>query len=110
MVQAEFLSGALFATESSRHIVPCLQHAVQADGAHTSFGKYMLFSAYATTANGNMSPLAFGLLFGNEVTKIVHVGDFILLLLRLYLYIFRAFIYGFRYTWGQGRNFHFFET
>jgi len=29
--------------------------------------------------------------------KIVHVGDFILSLLRLYLYIFRTFIYGFRY-------------
>ena len=50
--QAEFLSGALFATESSRHIVPRLQHVVQADGAHTSFGKYTLFSAYASTANG----------------------------------------------------------
>jgi hypothetical protein len=67
--QAEFLSGALFATESSRHIVPRLQHVVQADGAHTSFGKYTLFSAYASTANGNMSPLAFGLLFGNEDVK-----------------------------------------
>ena len=67
--QFEFLSGALFATESSRHIVPRLQHVVQADGAHSSFGKYTLFSAYASTANGNMSPLAFGLLFGNEDTK-----------------------------------------
>ncbi len=42
---------------------------MQADGAHSSFGKYTLFLAYATTANGNMSPLAFGLLFGNEDTK-----------------------------------------
>ena len=66
--QFEFLSGALFATESSRHIVPRLQHVVQADGAHTSFGKYTLFSAYASTANGNMSHLAFGILFGNEDT------------------------------------------
>ena len=41
--------------------------------------------------------------------KIVHVGNFILSLLRLYLYIFRTFIYGFRYTWGQGRNLHFFR-
>ena len=67
--QFEFLSGALFATESNRHIVPRLQHVVQADGVHSSFGKYMLFSAYALSANGNMSPLAFGLLFGNEDTK-----------------------------------------
>ncbi len=41
--QFEFLTGALFATESSRHIVPRLQHVVQADGAHSSFGKYTLF-------------------------------------------------------------------
>jgi len=41
--------------------------------------------------------------------KIVHVGDFILSLLRLYLYIFCTFIYGFRYTWGQGRNLRFFR-
>jgi hypothetical protein len=68
--QFEFLSGALFANESSRHIVPHLQHVMHADGAHSSFGKYKLFSAYALTANGNMSPLAFGLLFGNKDTKI----------------------------------------
>jgi hypothetical protein len=67
--QFEFLSGALFATSSSRHMVPRLQHVVQADGAHSNFGKYTLFSAYASTANGNMSSLAFGLLFGNEDTK-----------------------------------------
>jgi len=29
--------------------------------------------------------------------KIVHVDDFILSLLRLYLFLFRTFIYGFRY-------------
>ena len=45
------------------------QHVVQADGAHSSFGKYTLFLAYATTANGNMSPLVLVLLFGNEDTK-----------------------------------------
>ncbi len=31
-----------------------------------NFGKYMLYSCYGTTANGNTSPLAFGILFGNE--------------------------------------------
>jgi hypothetical protein len=67
--QFTFLTGVLFATSSSKHLVPLLQHAVQADGAQSSFGKYMLFSAYATTANGKMSPLAFGLLFGNEDTN-----------------------------------------
>jgi hypothetical protein len=67
--QFMFLTGVLFATSSSKHLVLLLQHIVQADGAHSSFGKYTLFSAYAMTANGNMSPLAFGLLFGNEDTK-----------------------------------------
>ena len=49
-------------------MVPLLQDVIQADGAHTSFGKYTLFSAYGTTANGNMSPLAFGIMFGSEDT------------------------------------------
>jgi hypothetical protein len=64
-----FLTGILFATSSSKHLVPLLQDVIQADGAHTSFGKYTLYSAYRTTANGNMSPLAFGLLFGNKNTE-----------------------------------------
>ena len=59
--QFTFLTGVLFATSSSKLLVP--------NGAHSSFGKYTLFSAYATTANGNMSPLAFGLIFGNEDTN-----------------------------------------
>ena len=67
--QLRFLSGVLFATASSKSMVPLLQEVIQADGAHSSFGKYTLFSAYASTANGNMAPLAFGLLFGNEDTK-----------------------------------------
>ena len=67
--QFKFVTGVLFATSSSKHMAPLLQHVVQADGAHTTFGKYTLFLAYATTANGNMSPLAFGLLFGNEDYK-----------------------------------------
>ena len=31
-----------------------------------NFGKYTLYSCYGTTANGNTSPVAFGILFGNE--------------------------------------------
>ena len=34
-----------------------------------SFGKYTLFSAYASTANGNMSPIAFAILFGGETLE-----------------------------------------
>jgi hypothetical protein len=61
--------GILFATSSSKHLVPLLQDVIQADGAHASYGKYTLFLGYRTTANGNMSPLAFGLLFGNKNTE-----------------------------------------
>ncbi len=64
-----FLMGILFAKSSSKHLVPLLQNMIQADGAHASYGKYTLFLAYGTIANGNMSPLAFGLLFGNENTE-----------------------------------------
>jgi len=31
-----------------------------------SFGKYTLLTAYRTIANANMSPLAYGIFFGNE--------------------------------------------
>ena len=65
----KFLSGILVATSSSKNMFPLTQEVVQADGAHTSFGKYTLFSAYTTTANANMSPVAFGLIFGNENIK-----------------------------------------
>ncbi len=64
-----FFTGILFATSSSKHLALLLQPVIQANGAPSSFGKYTLYSAYAMTANGNMSPLAFGLLFGNEDTK-----------------------------------------
>ena len=42
---------------------------IQANTAHIQFGKYTLFSAYASTANVNMSPIAFAILFGGETTK-----------------------------------------
>jgi len=37
-------------------MVPLLQDVIQADGAHTSFGKYTLLFAYGNMANGNMAP------------------------------------------------------
>jgi hypothetical protein len=64
--QKQFVKGVLLAPSSSTHVVPLLQDVIQADGAHSQFGKYTLFSAYGTNANGHMSPIAFGLLFGNE--------------------------------------------
>ncbi len=43
--QFTFLTGILFATSSSKHLVPLLQDVIQADGALASFGKYTLFLA-----------------------------------------------------------------
>ena len=62
----KFLTGILVAPSTSKAQVPFLQDVIQADGAHMSFGKYTLFTAYGTTANANMSPLAYGIFFGNE--------------------------------------------
>ena len=67
--QYSFLTGMLFATSSSKHMVPLLQDVIQADAAHCSYGKYTLYSAYGTTANGNMAPIAIAMLFGNEDTE-----------------------------------------
>ncbi len=65
----ELSHGYIHCSICSRHLVLLLKDGIQADGAHSSFGKYTLFSAYGTNANGNMAPLAFGLLFGNEDKK-----------------------------------------
>ncbi len=65
----KFLTGILIATSVSKSIFRTTQEVVQAGGAHTLFGKYTLFSAYTTTANGNMANIAFEILFGNEDTK-----------------------------------------
>jgi hypothetical protein len=62
----KFLTGILVAPSTSEAQVPFLQDVIQADGAHMSFGKYTLFTAHRTTANANMSPLAYGIFFGNE--------------------------------------------
>ena len=64
--QKRFLKGVLIAPSSSKHLAPLLQDVYQADGAHSNFGKYTLFSVYGTNANGHMSALALGLMFGNE--------------------------------------------
>ncbi len=36
------------------------------DACHMHFGKYTLFSAYGSTANRSMAPVAFAILFSNE--------------------------------------------
>ncbi len=65
----KFLAGVFIATSTSKQQVPFLQEVIQADGAHMSFGKYTLFSAYANSANGAMVSLGFAILFGNEDTS-----------------------------------------
>jgi hypothetical protein len=65
----KFLTGVFIATSTSKHQVRFLQEVIQADGAHMSFGKYTLFSAYANSANGAMVSLGFAILFGNEDTS-----------------------------------------
>ena len=62
----KFLAGILVATSTLLLQVPHLQDVIQVDAAHISFGKYTLFSAYATTANGIMALLGFAMLLGNE--------------------------------------------
>jgi hypothetical protein len=64
----KFLTGAFIATSTSKKQVPFVQDVIQADGAHMSFGKYTLFSAYSNYANGSMVSLGFAILFGNEDT------------------------------------------
>jgi hypothetical protein len=66
----KFLTGIFIAPSTSKNQVPILQEVIQADATHTSFGKYTLYSAYATTANGNKSALGFAMLLGNEYKEI----------------------------------------
>jgi hypothetical protein len=62
----KFLSGIFFAASNAQRTVPHLQMVFQADACQMNFRKYTLYSCYGTTANGNTSPVAFGILFGNE--------------------------------------------
>ena len=61
-----FVHGVFFAPSFSTKTVPQLQRLFMADACHLNFGKYTLFTCYGVTANANMSPVAFGIVFGNE--------------------------------------------
>lgn len=50
----------------SQHAVLYLQDVLQVDAVRCSFGKYTLYLCYGTTANCNMAPVAFAILFSNE--------------------------------------------
>ncbi len=64
--EIKFLTRILIAPSTSKVQVPFLKDVIQADAAHMSFGKYILFSAYASTANTTMAALGFTILFGNK--------------------------------------------
>jgi hypothetical protein len=61
-----YVGGIFIATSTSKQNVPLLQTLYQSDAAHMNFGKYTLYSCYGITANCNASPVAFGIVFGNE--------------------------------------------
>ena len=61
-----FCGGVFLSMSFSKQSVPYLQDVFQADAAHCNFGKCTLYSCYGTTANCNMAPVAFAILFGNE--------------------------------------------
>jgi hypothetical protein len=61
-----FVSGIFMCTSAAKQTVPLLQTVYQADAAHMNFGKYTLYACYGITANRNASPVAFGIVFGNE--------------------------------------------
>jgi len=61
-----FLHGIFFSPSFSQATVPELQRLVMADACHLHFGKYTLYSMYGITANANMFPVGFAIIFGNE--------------------------------------------
>ena len=62
----DFVHGIFFVPLFTTATVPHLQPVFMADTCHLNFGKYTLFSCYGRTANVNMSPVAFAIVFGNE--------------------------------------------
>jgi hypothetical protein len=63
---AHFLHGLFFAPSFSKATVPKLQTVFMADACHLNFGKYTMFSCYGVTANANMLPVGFAIVFGNK--------------------------------------------
>jgi hypothetical protein len=55
--QFKFLTGIFNSPSTSKKQFPFLQEVLQADAAHMSFGKYILYSVYGTNAHGTMSAL-----------------------------------------------------
>ena len=65
-VNTSFLHGIFFTLSFLQRTVPELQRLVMADACHLNFGKHTLYSCYGITANANMFPVGFVIIFGNE--------------------------------------------
>ena len=59
----EYLHGIFFTPSFAPATVPELKRLFMGDACHLNFGKYTLFSCYGVTANCNMSPVAFVIVF-----------------------------------------------
>ena len=64
--ESRFFHGVFFTPSFTKTTVPKLQSLFTADVCHLNFGKYTLFACYGVTANANMSPVGFAIIFGNE--------------------------------------------
>jgi hypothetical protein len=62
----KFVGGICMATSTAKQNAPLLQTVHQSDAAQMNFGKYTLYSCYGITSNCSASPVAFGIVFGNE--------------------------------------------
>jgi hypothetical protein len=58
-----FLNGVFYAPSFSKATIPKLQTVFMVDACHLNFGKYTMFSCYSVTANSNMSPVGFAIIF-----------------------------------------------
>ncbi len=63
-----FLHGVFYASSFSKATIPELQTVLMVDACHLNFGKYTMFLCYGVTANSNMLPVGFEIIFGNENT------------------------------------------
>ena len=61
-----FLRGVFFTPSFSQKTVPKLQTLFMTDACHLNFGKYTMCTCYGITANANMLPVGFAIIFGNE--------------------------------------------
>jgi len=65
-----FLHGIFFAPSFSQATVPELQHLVMADACHLNFGKFTMYSCYGITANANMFPVGFAIVFEMRIYSV----------------------------------------